>query len=139
MRNPRRNKHRLFLDANVLFSAAWREEAGVARLWALDEVVLLASAYALEEARRNLGTERHARLEKLSVQLEIVGTLDPTALPAGISLPSKDTPILGAALAGRATHLITGDLKHFGSHFGKRLAGILVLPPGRYLARSRQP
>lgn len=138
MRSPRQHSHRLFLDANVLFSASCRERAGVAPLWELTGASLLTSTYALEEARRNLHADApKQRLEKLSARLEIVGTVDTCALPHGIELPSKDAPILAAALAGRATHLITGDLKHFGPHFGKRLARILVLPPGRYLARTR--
>ena len=46
-----------------------------------------------------------------------------------------DVPILLAAIAARATHLLTGDLRHFGSYLGKRVEGILVLPPGEYLRR----
>ena len=54
---------RLLLDANVLFSAAYRPAAGVARLWELERVELLTSAYAAEEARLNLMEEdqRQAR------------------------------------------------------------------------------
>jgi hypothetical protein len=45
---------RLFLDANVLFSAAWRPGAGVARLWRVPGAVLFTSAFTAEEAARNL-------------------------------------------------------------------------------------
>jgi hypothetical protein len=45
---------RVFLGANVLYSAAYMEFAGVARLWSLDDVQLLSSAYAIAKARRNL-------------------------------------------------------------------------------------
>jgi len=48
---------RLFLDANVLFSAAYRPNAGLLKLWKLKDVVLCFSRYALEEARINLGEE----------------------------------------------------------------------------------
>ena len=47
----------LFLDANVVFSAAHREESRAQDLVALargGRCKLLTSAYALEEARRNL-------------------------------------------------------------------------------------
>lgn len=44
----------LFLDANVLFSAAYRDDAQIARLWDLDDVELITSHYAADEARRNL-------------------------------------------------------------------------------------
>ena len=36
-------------------------------------------------------------------------------LPEGVSLPEKDVPILLAAIEARATHLLTGDLRHCGS------------------------
>jgi hypothetical protein len=40
---PHGSVDRLFLDANVLFSAAYRARAGVAGLWNLDDVVLTTS------------------------------------------------------------------------------------------------
>jgi hypothetical protein len=54
-------------------------------------------------------------------------------LPRGISLPGKDAPILRAAIAADATHLLTGDVRHFGSHFGKKTEGTTIVPPGNYL------
>jgi hypothetical protein len=51
-------------------------------------------------------------------------------------LPDKDVPILLAAIEARATHLITGDVRHFGAYFGKRIEGILVLLPGDYLKKG---
>ena len=45
---------RLFLDANILFSAAYRLGAGLLRLWRLREVQLMTSDYALKEAQVNL-------------------------------------------------------------------------------------
>jgi uncharacterized protein len=45
---------RLFLDANVLFSAAYRPDAGLLQLWKLEDVALCSSHYAAEEARLNL-------------------------------------------------------------------------------------
>lgn len=131
---------RLFLDANVLFSAAYRPDAGVERLWHLSQTTLFTSGYAIEEVRRNLADR--SQLERLTSLLEAVmavpaGTLAPD-LRRGISLPDKDWPILSGAVAAHATHLITGDVRHFGRYFGEPLLGILVLPPGRYL-RSRRP
>ena len=125
----------LFLDANVLFSAAYRSETGLLKLWKLREVVLCSSRYALEEARINLNHEvQRTRLARLArkVQLFDAGKHE---LPQGVSLPEKDVPILLAAIEARATHLLTGDLRHFGSYFGKRVEGILVLPPGGWLRR----
>jgi len=57
---------RLFLDANVLFSAAYRDDAGVARLWSVEGVELVTFEYAVEEARRNLAERKQQdRLEEL--------------------------------------------------------------------------
>jgi uncharacterized protein len=49
----------------------------------------------------------------------------------------KDKPILLAAMEARATHLITGDVQHFGPCFGKRIEGILILTPADYLKNLR--
>jgi hypothetical protein len=63
----------------------------------------------------------------------------PRELPRGISLPEKDVPILLAAIEARATHLLTGDVRHFGPYFGKRIEGIMILVPGEYLRmRARE-
>ena len=127
---------RLFLDANVLFAAAYRADAGVARLWTLESCVLLSSEYAIEEARRNL-TEP-AQLERLRALLQRVERVGGSSLAAElrgqVELPEKDWPILGGAVSAKATHLITGDRRDFGAHFGRRVFGVLISPPGEYLA-----
>ncbi|MGZ4836594.1 MAG: PIN domain-containing protein [Terriglobales bacterium] len=127
---------RLFLDANVLFSAAYRPDAGIARLWKLKNVELLTSHYAAEEARINLiDREQQQRLAELLVVVRIVTGISP--LPREVSLPEKDRPILQAALHASATHLLTGDKQHFGQYFGRSLGGVLVLPPAEYFQRHR--
>jgi predicted nucleic acid-binding protein len=135
---------RLFLDANVLFSAAYREDAGVRRLWDLPEAELVTSAYAVEEARRNLDTgERRSDLGGLFEAVRVSNLLaDPTAYPEieSSGLPEKDLPILRAAVASAATYLVTGDRKHFGHLFGQVVAGVLVLRPAELLAmRTEEP
>jgi predicted nucleic acid-binding protein len=125
---------RLSLDANVLFSAAYREDAGLRRLWQLDGVVLITSRYAAEEAARNL--HEPAQRRRLEVLLEDLLIVDETGSTHGAGderLPEKDRPILMAALRARATHLVTGDATHFGPFFGKQLDDVLVVPPGDYL------
>ena len=51
----------------------------------------------------------------------------------GVELPEKDWPILLAAMAGNCTHLITGDKKHFGAHFGNEVSGVMIELPAQYL------
>lgn len=128
---------RVFLDANVLFSAAYREGAGLLTLWKVADVELVTSGYAAEEARRNLDTpDRRARLERLLAAVAIVAEAPSTTLSPHVLLPSKDEPILGAAIATGATHLLTGDLRDFGRLLGRRIGGVLVQTPSEFL-RSR--
>jgi uncharacterized protein len=128
---------RLFLDANVLFSAAYREGAGLLRLLKLSEVELVTSRYAVLEATRNLSSaEQGSRLESLVAKVEVVDEADERTMTIEVPLPEKDQPILRAAVSARATHLITGDVTHFGQFFGQRLQGVLVVAPGDYI-RSR--
>ena len=121
---------RVFLDANILFSASKPKS----RIRALIDLLSqhgesITNAYAVEEARRNLALKQPAfvvELDKLTEKLEIV-----TALSAkiGIKLPPKDVPILAGAIAGRATHLLTGDERDFGAYFGKTIQGVKIVSP----------
>ncbi len=128
---------RIFLDANVLFSAAYRPAAGLTRLWQLEGVELITSAYAVEEARINL-TERnqHKRLAELLSSVKIVTEAAP--LPPDVELPEKDEPILQAAIHARSTYLLTGDKEHFGAYFGRRIGGVLILLPAEYFHRRKR-
>jgi predicted nucleic acid-binding protein len=124
---------RLFLDANVLFSAAYRPGAGLLRLWKLKNVALCTSRYALEEARINLPhQDQQRRLIKLSARVALFEAAR-RELPRAVSLPAKDVPILLAAVAARATHLLTGDVRHFGPYFGRKIEGVTIVLPGEYL------
>ena len=124
---------RVFLDANVLFSAAYREKSGLLHLWRVPGAELVTSAYAAEEARRNpASADQLARLQDLLERTRIVPESD-APIPAGVALPEKDHPILRAAIAAEATHLVTGDVKDFGRFFGRPLAGVLILTPADFL------
>jgi hypothetical protein len=83
-----------------------------------------------DEARINLvEIAQQRRLLRLTRHVHFFDAA-PRELPAGLSLPEKDVPIF---LEARATHLITGDIRHLGLYFNKQIAGILVLPPADYL------
>jgi uncharacterized protein len=126
---------RLFLDANILFSAAYSPDSGLAKLWKLPRAVLYSSRYAVEEARINLGSGlQRERLQTLTIKLALVDAVETGDGSLGeISLPQKDRPILLAAIAARATHLITGDFRHFGPFFGRSVHNVLILSPADYL------
>lgn len=124
---------RVFLDANILFSAAWREDAGLLRLWHLSDITLLTSRYAFEEARRNLETqEQLQRLATLMAKVEFVPDSAHGDLPSKVRLPEKDRPILLAAIRGHGTHLLTGDKQRFGSLYGTPITGVRILRPADY-------
>jgi predicted nucleic acid-binding protein len=127
---------RVFLDANVLFSAAYRTDAALRRLWELTGVGLVTSSYAVEEARRNLDTpQRKTDLENLLEDMEVIIDMipdEPLPLPEP-GLPDKDLPILMAAVNTGATHLLTGDFKHFGPHYGRAIGYTMILTPAGYL------
>jgi predicted nucleic acid-binding protein len=109
---------RLFLDANILFTAAHNPggkaalviEHGIQGHWEL-----FSSPYAMEEARRNLERKFPHTLDTLtSLQRGIRLVKHQEGLTSLDGLAQKEQPIFQAALACRATHLLTGDLKDFG-------------------------
>lgn len=125
---------RLFLDANVLFSATYSEDAGLGQLWSLEGAKLLTSGYALEEARRNLETdEQRGRLARLAADLELVPEAPSGSIPEQFDLPEEDRPIVGAAIQTGDTDLVTGDLSHFGPYLGRTVAGIRFVRPADLL------
>lgn len=126
---------RFFLDANILFSAAWKDNSAAERLLQLGQagfVTLVTSKLAIEEARRNLHEKRAARLPRLAKLLSAVNVVpDPDAgslkHARAHGLPDKDIPILAAAIAARANALVTGDRLHFGSLYGRRVQNVTVI------------
>jgi uncharacterized protein len=130
---------RVFLDANVLFSAAYRVETPLRTLFTLPRTQLVTSAYALEEARRNLSSgQQQAQLEQLCRSVEVVSVMPPQgALSILAKLPENDRPILWAAISVRATHLLSGDFKAFGRLYGHTINGVTIMPPAVYLKGHR--
>lgn len=123
----------VFLDANVLFSAAYQLESHFLKLWNIVDARLVSSNYAAEEASRNLqGDDRRDRLENLLRSVRLVEATPDRHLPKGIILPAKDEPILLAAITANATHLLTGDWKHFGRYRNTVIEGVLILSTTSY-------
>ena len=126
---------RVFLDANILFSAA--RSAGAVRefLGRLEAGGhgLCADAYVVEEARRNLavkGPDALAALERLLARLEI-GAFRADSLPASVAerLREGEWPVFAAAVRLGCEVLLTGDRTHFGGLYGRRLLGVAVHSP----------
>ena len=127
---------RVFVDANVLFSAA-KSNGAVRELlrrlldaghecWVDDYVVV--------EARRNLdakGPEALAVLDALLLRLRVgpVQQLPGQVLTDIDWLPEKDRPVLAAASRLRCDALVTGDRTHFARGYGKVFAGVAIHSP----------
>jgi predicted nucleic acid-binding protein len=131
---------RVFLDANVLFSAAWRAGSGLMRLWEMASIHLVTSPYAVDEAERNLVRKRPdavARLEALVRRIEVTSAL--CLLDEGHNLPPKDVPILAAAVASHCEALLTGDIADFGHLLGHAVQGVRLLTASMLLAEFERP
>jgi predicted nucleic acid-binding protein len=133
-------RNRVFLDANVVFSAAYRLTSRLNSLWLLQSVELVTSYLAAEEARRNLRVHKPdalARLESLLDSITTISISDSTvSIPDGIVLAEKDVHILAGAISSGCTHLITGDNQHFGHLFGHTVSGVKVVTPAQYLLEA---
>jgi predicted nucleic acid-binding protein len=125
---------RVFLDANIIFSAAYRESSGFTRLWEQADVHLVTSAYALEEAERNITRKRpeaSERLQHLAKKIEISAA---SCFPReNHGLPPKDQPILAAAIGSRSNVLLTGDIADFGHLIGKTIENIRIMTVNMFL------
>jgi predicted nucleic acid-binding protein len=130
---------RVFLDANVLFSAAKSDGAVRALLRLLIERghECVADSYVAAEARRNLeakGPEALAAFDALLPRLKVAAASPrpkrdarddaETAWP-----PDKDRPILSAAIRLGCNALVTGDRTHFGAGYGRTYGGVTIHSP----------
>lgn len=128
---------RVFLDANVLFSAAYRDTGSVRAFFDLANAgacSLVSSAHAMEEARRNVAAkhpDRAADLERLLGEIETCAEPGAATIAwaSAAGLPPKDAPILAAAVEARCQILATGDRTDFSALFGRRMRGTVVMLP----------
>lgn len=126
---------RVFLDANILFSASFSDGA-VRRLLkdlGAASCSLVVNHYVLEEAFRNLAIQRPesvAWLHEYVPSLTIVPTRRSfPGISSEIVLPEKDLPVLATAIDAGCDILVTGDSRHFGPLFGRTLGGLKILSP----------
>jgi predicted nucleic acid-binding protein len=126
---------RIFLDANILFSAA-KSKGAVRQL--LEQLIraghdCCVDGYVLEEARRNLALKAPQGLtvlEALLVEMHLAPAQPGDAtLEAALTLPENDRPVLAAAIRQRCAALVTGDRTHFGRHYDKTVHGVTIHSP----------
>ena len=132
---------RVFLDANILFSAAKSDGAVRALLSLLCDRghECRVDAYVVAEARRNLASKGPQAVQVLQALLDRL-QIAPAALFTGAAveldwLPPKDRPVLAAAIRLGCDALVTGDRKHFGSAYGQQVGGVTMHSP-RSLAEA---
>jgi len=131
---------RVFLDANVLFTAAHNPAGKAALVIALGvkgKWELVSSSYAVEEARRNIASkfpQFQSRLHDLIESISIIAS--GTGIDCPVKLPDKDRPIMEAAIRSQATHLLTGDLRDFGALMNRprQTAGIGIQTVADFLS-----
>ena len=126
---------KVFLDANILFSAA-KSAGAVRRLLALLRKAgheCCVDGYVVEEARRNLALKAPDGVAVLESMIARFHRSDiqhaDRALEATLPLPAKDQPVLAAAIRHGCGALVTGDRSHFGALYGKTFSGVKVHSP----------
>jgi predicted nucleic acid-binding protein len=126
---------RIFLDANVLFSAA-KSDGAVRQLVSLllrARHQCCVDSYVIEEVRRNLlakAPDGVSVLDTLLTRLYVAAVQPGRAdIESLASLPQKDRPVLAAAIRLGCEALVTGDRTHFGFAYGKKLGGVAIHSP----------
>ncbi len=135
---------RVFLDANILFSAAKSDGAVRALLRLLIERghECWVDAFVVAEARRNLEVKGEDAIGTLDALLAHLRLAPPRAVTLRSDddrnlawLPEKDRPVLAAVIAFGCDALVTGDRKHFGSAYGRAFGGVTVHAPASLARR----
>ena len=97
---------RVFLDTNIIFSAAQARSATRELLEAIHRYgEALTNRHAWTEAQRNLARKRPTSEPGLEELLKIVRLSNAFQPMKGIDLPQEDIPILAGAIGSRCTHL----------------------------------
>lgn len=129
---------KVVLDSSVLIAAAITRAGVCAEL--MDDVLtshdLVLSKFILLEVERKLRTKFHFADTDLRKLLKFLGRaaiiVDPAPVPPDICRDANDRPVLGTAVAGAASLLVTGDkdLLVIGSY-----AGIAIVRPAEFWHR----
>lgn len=123
---------RVFLDANILFSAGTPHSPTNTVLHAvLAHSTALVNAHVCEEAQRNLAVKRPALLgeyQRVCGLLELTSAFYTGPLP---DVPDQDKPVLAGAIGARCSPLWTSDRRHFGVWYGTSIHGVRVVNSGQ--------
>lgn len=119
---------RVFLDANVLFSAS-NVGGNIVRLVHLliEREEAVTSDFAAEEARRNVQLKRQSWAENLDALLRQVRVVPSIQFDLPVKLSDKDQPILCTAIRCGCQYLVTGDKKDFGHLYDRSIEGVTII------------
>ena len=123
---------KIFLDANVLFSAS-NVGSGIHRLvlYLAKHYEVISSDYAEAEAQRNVQAKREQWLPGYTMiigQVRVVASVD-RAL--AVEIADKDRPIIATAIREQCEYLVTGDRRDFGHLFDQEISGVCIVTPQR--------
>lgn len=119
---------RVFLDANVLFSAS-NAGSNIARLiaWLAKRETAVTSDLAVEEARKDLALKRAAWVLAFEDVLEGLEIVPSVLFQLPVPIKTKDAPQLCAAIRSQCSLFVTGDRRDFGHLYGQRVQGVEII------------
>ena len=125
---------RIFLDANILFSAAKSDgpiRALISRLLDGGHECWV-DGYVIDEASRNITAQAAAQVPSLDALLSRMRLASHSPATTGAAIKGllrKDRPAVAAAAALSCEILVTGDQTHFGNFYGQLLHGVRIHSP----------
>ena len=134
--------HRVVFDTNILFSAfGWRGSPyECVQLARQKKIIAITCPEILQELedklffKREMSMANVARtLTEISVFCEMVAITNELHV---ITADSKDDKVIECALAGKATHIVTGDRRHLLPL--REYKGIIILNPADFLAQFKE-
>ncbi len=141
---------RAFLDANVLFRAAYSRRSSEAASWAIielagirNDLTVMATEHVFNEAEVRLQEKSPASLgEYASIKPLLETCPDPpdplTQHLERLIRDEKDRPVLSGAIYAKADFLLTLDDRDFGHLYGIKVYDVLISTPAQGLHRIRQ-
>lgn len=119
---------KVFLDANILFSAS-NSTSHVARFvrFLSEHKIAVTSSNATAEAERNVLVKRPAWHDGYQAIMGGVVILDSVDAPVPVEIAAKDRPIIATAIKHKCDYLVTGDKRDFGHLFGQNISGTKIV------------
>jgi predicted nucleic acid-binding protein len=136
---------RVFLDANVLFTAAHNPSGKAALVIDLGSQgywEVMSCSYAIQEAHRNLSIKFPGYLGRFELLMaNVIKVPSRSGRMCPVLLSEKDRPIVETAIHCKATHLLTGDVKDFGPFMNNPsiTSGVIIQTVSQFLADLMKP